>query len=70
MTKQGAIKACMTSPDVCAADVNNFSIMEKERGKEEAACLIISEKMSNKGQQCKQSEAEGGKRRENMKLYV
>lgn len=33
MTKQGAIKACMTSPDVCAADVNNFSIMEKERGK-------------------------------------
>lgn len=35
MTKQGAIKACMTSPDVCVADVNNFSIMEKERGKEE-----------------------------------
>ena len=24
MTKQGAIKACMTSPDVCVADVNNF----------------------------------------------
>lgn len=33
MTKQGAIKACMTSPDVCVADVNNFSIMEKERWK-------------------------------------
>lgn len=37
MTKQGAIKACMTSPDVCVADVNNFSIMEKERVKEETA---------------------------------
>lgn len=24
MTKQGAIKARLTSPDVCAADVNNF----------------------------------------------
>lgn len=35
MTKQGAIKACMTSPDVCVADVNNFSIMERERGKGE-----------------------------------
>lgn len=37
MTKQGAIKACMTSPDVCVADVNNFSIMGEERGKEETA---------------------------------
>ncbi len=37
MTKQGAIKACMTSPDVCVADVNNFSIMEKESGKGETA---------------------------------
>lgn len=40
MTKQGAIKACMTSPDVCVADVNNFSIMEKERGKEGGDALF------------------------------
>lgn len=35
MTKQGAITARMTSPDVCVADVNNFSIMER-RGRREA----------------------------------
>lgn len=35
MTKQGAITARMTSPDVCVADVNNFSIMEG-RGRREA----------------------------------
>lgn len=36
MTKQGAIKACMTSPDVCAADVNNFFHNgEGERGRGE-----------------------------------
>lgn len=40
MTKQGAIKACMTSPDVCVADVNNFPIMEKERGKRETIVLL------------------------------
>lgn len=40
MTKQGAIKARMTSPDVCVADVNNFTVMEKgERGKGETAAL-------------------------------
>lgn len=40
MTKQGAIKARMTSPDVCVADVNNFAVMEKgERGKGETAAL-------------------------------
>lgn len=38
MTKQGAIKARMTSPDVFVADVNNFSIMES-RGRREAAQL-------------------------------
>lgn len=32
MTKQGAIKARMTSPDVCAADVNNFAVMETRGG--------------------------------------
>lgn len=37
MTKQAAIKARMTSPDVCVADVNNFSIMEKENEKGKAA---------------------------------
>lgn len=56
MTKQGAIKACMTSPDVCVADVNNFSIMEKEKGEWGGGTLIISNKMSNKGQQCKHME--------------
>ena len=74
MTKQGAIKACMTSPDVCVADVNNFSIMEEEReGRGKLLCSIISKKMSNKGQQCKhskcESESEGMKRRENMTVY-
>lgn len=33
MTKQGAIKARMTSPDVCLTDVNNSPIMEAEGGK-------------------------------------
>lgn len=44
----------MTSPDVCVADVNNFSIMEKEKQGGGGAAVIASEKMSNKGQQCKQ----------------
>lgn len=76
MTKQGAIKACMTSPDVCVADVNNFSIMEKERERGKGGgllCSIISNKMSNKGQQCKHTECEGEhegmKRRDNVIVY-
>lgn len=41
MTKQGAIKACMTSPDVCAADVNNvFHNGEGER--EGGSCSVRS----------------------------
>lgn len=57
MTKQGAIKARMTSPHVCAADVNNFF----PNGGGETA--TISKKMSNKGQRRKHGEEEEPDRR-------
>lgn len=50
MTKQGAIKARLTSPDVCTADVNHFF---GNGGRGEVGTALISKKMSNEGQRRK-----------------